>query len=99
MSKRAAKGDVIRRDERQDEFNLYTYELSVRLGTDTASFRLPLYSVKVRATDAFGNVREECVRDAFADSERAIRFYEKLVDGVATPIDLPYVLEDERATN
>ena len=34
------------------------------------------------------------VRDAFADPGRAILFFEKLVRGLATPIDLPYVLED-----
>ena len=90
-------GDVIRRDERRDEFNLYIYELAVRLGTDTANFRLPLYSLRITMTDAYGNTREECVRDVFADSARAIKFYEKLVCGLATPIDLPYVLEDERA--
>ena len=97
MNKTKKMGDIIRKDERQDEFNIYTYELSVRLGTDTANFRLPLYSVRISMTDAYGNTREGCVGDAFADSAKAIKFYERLVDGLATPIDRPYILEDERA--
>lgn len=90
-------GNIIRREERRDEFNYYTYELSVRSGTDTANFRLPLYSIRIGMTDAHGNERERCVQDAFASLDAAVRFYEKLVKNLATPIDLPFVLEDERA--
>lgn len=97
MTSRRKAGDIIRREERRDEFNFYTYELLVRLGTDTANFRLPLYSVRISMTDVYGNAKEHCVHDAFADYEQAMKFFEKLVNNLATPLDLPFVLEDERA--
>ena len=88
---------VIRKDERRDDFNVYTYELTVRRGCDTASFRIPLYSVRASMTDAYGNTSTAAVPDAFSDAGRALNFYEKVVNHLATPIDLAYVLEDEEA--
>ncbi len=86
---------VIRKDERRDDFNLYTYELTVRKGTETASFRIPLYSVRVCMTDIFGKSSEGTLPDAFSDAAKALKFYEKIVKHLATPIDLAYILEDE----
>ena len=97
MNTKVTCRDIIRKDERCDEFNLYRYELTVRFGTGTADYRLPLYSIRITMTDSRGNTSEECVTDAFSDTEKALRFYEKIVSGKVTPIDLPYVLEDERA--
>lgn len=86
---------VIRKDFISDEENRYSYELILREGTKTASWRIPLYSIKVSMTDSGGVSTSADITDAFADVSRAIRFYEKLVRNMATPIDLPYVLEDE----
>ena len=46
-------------------------------------------------TDSNGVSSSADVTDAFADASRATRFYDMLVRNMATPIDLPYVLEDE----
>ena len=86
---------VIRKDERRDDFNLYTYELTERSGNETASYRLPLYSVRVSMVDAYGNRSDGSLSDAFSDTAKALKFYEKIVKHLATPIDLAYVFEDE----
>ncbi|MBQ8322238.1 MAG: hypothetical protein IJX92_07735 [Clostridia bacterium] len=94
-SKECFTDTVIRKDLVSDEENSYSYELILREGTRTASWRIPLYSIKVSMTDSDGIFTSADVTDAFADASRAIRFYEKLVRNMATPIDLPYVVEDE----
>ena len=35
------------------------------------------------------------IKDVFANLDKANRFVDKLARNLATPIDLPYVLEDE----
>ena len=87
-------GELIRRDEKSDEFNKYSYELLVRRGNEVANFRLPLYSVRVSMTDAYGNRTVKGLADAFADENRAISFYELAVKNLATPLNLPFILED-----
>ena len=86
---------VIRSDEREDDLYLYSYELTMRRGNDTASFRIPLYSVSVRMTDAYGREDRATLTDAFSDIKKARAFYEKVVNHLATPIDLSYAFEDE----
>ena len=95
MKKRNKECNIVRCDERQDDFNVYKYELTMRRGNETASFRLPLYSVKVSMTDIYGGTREKTLCDVFSDTEKALRFYERLVENLATPIDLAYVWEDD----
>ena len=86
---------LIRKDERFDETNIYNYELYMCRGSGVASFRIPLYSIKVSMTDSSGNDTSATIKDVFADAGKAILFYEKIVKNLATPIDLAYILEDE----
>ena len=86
---------ILRKDFREDEFNKYSYELTVRKGLETASFRIPLYSVGVTMTDAYGNDTETVLTDAFSDEGKAIRFYEFVLRNLATPLNLSFILEDE----
>ncbi len=86
---------VIRREVREDESYKYTYELTVSEGQNVSSFRIPLYSIGVEMTDRLGQVRKGAVKEAFADPGRAIIFFDKVVNGLATPIDLAYIIEDE----
>ena len=86
---------VIRREERTDDKNRYLYELTMRKGNTVACWRMPLYSIRVNMTDAFGNEGVADATDAFANEDKALDFFEKLVRNLATPIDLPYILEDE----
>ena len=87
--------NVIRREERIDEENRYLYELIMRRGDSVACWRMPLYSIRVNMTDAHGNEGTADAKDIFSDEDKALSFFEKLVRNLATPIDLPYVLEDE----
>ena len=95
MSKNKCEYSLIRREERKDEENSYLYELMMRLGDTVASFRMPLYSIRVNMTDRCGNVGSADVCDAFTDEDKAICFFDKLVRNLTTPIDLSYIFEDE----
>ena len=85
---------VIRLEERCVDEATYVYRLIMKESTNLASYRITLYSVAVEFYGADGTRTEGEIRDAFADPGRAILFFEKLVKNLATPIDLPYILED-----
>lgn len=89
------KDKIVIKEERQDEFFHYTYELILRQGRRTADWRLPLYSVKVSIEDSEGRVSQKEATDVFTDKTRAVEFFEMLVRNLVTPIDLGYVVEDE----
>ena len=86
---------VIRSDERYDSGLSYFYELIMKRSPNVSSYRIPLYSMRVRLIDGEGEESHAEIKDAFADVGKAITFYEKLVKNFATPIDLAYILEDE----
>lgn len=86
---------LIRGESVTDCGRSYRYELRMRESPFVASYRLPLYSVSVHFTDEIGRSSEAECADVFADIGKAIVFFDKLVKGLVTPIDLPYVLEDE----
>jgi len=86
---------VIRREIRSDGENMYCYELIIKESQRVASYKIPLYSIKIGMTTEMGDHTEADVRDVFADPGKAIVFFEKLVANLATPIDLSYILEDE----
>ncbi|MBO5908130.1 MAG: hypothetical protein J6Q85_08300 [Clostridia bacterium] len=86
---------VVRREERSDGENSYVYELRVSQVKNASSYKIPLYSIHVYMTDCEGKTTNAKAKEAFADAGRAILFYEKVVRGLATPIDLAYVMEDE----
>lgn len=88
---------VLRKEERFDEGNSYSYELLMREGDTVADFKLPLYSIRVDMTDTEGHRRQADARDVFSNAEKAIAFFDKIVRNLATPIDLAYILEDEMA--
>lgn len=86
---------TVREETRETEDAIYTYTLSVRTGDSVASFGLSLYSIEIRMTDKYGKHTSAELNDVFSESRKAFRFFDKLVKNLATPIDLPYVLEDE----
>ena len=73
----------------------YRYELIMKEGDGVASWRIPLYSIRIHMTDKSGVSTSSDVRNIFADVGKAIIFYEKLLRNLATPIDLAYIVEDE----
>jgi len=95
MLEQKSSYNVICREERKDEENSYRYELMMRRGDTVATWQMPLYSIRVNMTDAFGNEGSADAPDAFCDENKARSFFDKLVRNLATPIDLAYILEDE----
>ena len=87
--------NVIIKEERSSDGYSYTYELIHREGVRTDDFGLPLYSMRVSMTDRLGNITRREASDVFADKRKAEGFFKRLVDNLATPIDLGYVIEDE----
>ena len=85
----------LKSEVRQSEGRLYEYTLTVNRSPYTASYRLPLYSISVNLTDRDGIKSQRSAENAFVDPERALAFFDRLVENLATPIDLPYILEDE----
>ncbi|MBQ8690044.1 MAG: hypothetical protein IJ515_06770 [Clostridia bacterium] len=92
------KKTTVRTEVRELDGIEYRYELTSSRATDVASYGLPLYSVSVsmhfRDT---GRVSEGRTENIFSDVNKAGRFFDKIVDNLATPIDLPYIVEDELA--
>lgn len=95
MSNHKTVDTVIRKEERNDEFRAYTYELIMREGRETSCFKMPLYSIRILMTDEKGKKRSDEAKDIFADKRKASDFFDRIVDNLATPIDLAYIVEDE----
>ena len=98
MNRTEERRSCVRCEHRNADGIEYEYILSVRESERLASFRLPLYSVRVVMTDANGERRDAELTDAFLSPTAAFSFFNRIVDNLATPIDLPFVFEDEMAT-
>ena len=75
----------------------YCYTLIMSESNKVASYKLPLYSIEIEMTDAEGNVTNARTKEIFADVGKAISFFKKLSENLATPLNLLYILEDEMA--
>lgn len=95
MGKTVMKDTIIKSDVREAEGAIYRYSLIVSESNKVASYKLPLYSIEIVMTDADGNTTCARTRDLFADVGKAISFFKKLSENLATPLNLPYILEDE----
>lgn len=94
MQKLENKEIILRKDERFDGDDRYAYLLLRRESDFVASFGITLYSVRVELVRNGTSSAAE-IKDVFASLDKANRFVDKLARNLATPIDLPYVLEDE----
>ncbi len=72
----------------------YRYIMLERKSLKVASYRIPLYTIKVIMETPEGK-SESSVPDAFSDIGKATVFFNKLVENLATPIDLEYIYEDK----
>ena len=86
---------TIRKEERRADGYFYSYELIERKGRNMADFGMRLYSIRVNMTDDSGNVRMGEAKDVFSSKRKAYEFFDRIVDNLATPIDLKYIVEDE----
>jgi hypothetical protein len=94
MKKNNTEAKIIKQQTRTQDGAEYEYTLSVSKSNRVASYMLPLYSINVRMTH-LGKTTEKCALDCFCDVGKALAVFDKLVKNLATPIDLPYVLEDK----
>ena len=71
----------------------YIYELKSFEGGEVASFGIVLYEICVRLIK---NSISSFYRTGglFTDFEKAIRFFDFLCDNLATPQNIPYIIED-----
>ena len=92
---KANLGIVVKNESVTSEGAVYTYMLIMNESNKVDSYRLPLYSISIEMTDEEGKKTNAHSPDLFADVGKALVFFRKLVDNLATPINLPYILEDE----
>ena len=97
MGKPVVKDTVIKKDVREADGARYCYTLIMSESNKVASYKLPLYSIEIEMTDAEGNVTNARTKEIFADVGKAISFFRKLSENLATPLNLLYILEDEMA--
>lgn len=97
MGKTVVKDTVIKKDVREADGARYCYTLIMSESNKVASYKLPLYSIEIEMTDAEGNVTNARTKEIFADVGKAISFFRKLSENLATPLNLLYILEDEMA--
>jgi hypothetical protein len=71
----------------------YVYTLFYEQSRRVASFGIPLYSITVEMVSKTGRT-EHTVKEIFADIGKANVFFNMLAENLATPRDLPYILED-----
>ena len=95
MGKTVVKDTVIKKDVREADGARYCYTLIMSESNKVASYKLPLYSIEIEMTDADGNVTNAKTKEIFADVGKAISFFRKLSENLATPLNLLYILEDE----
>ena len=96
MRTKEFKETVIKNASLSSDGIKYTYTLSVNISDKVASFRLPLYSLEVRMLMPDGKETRASAENAFADIGKALVFFDKALRNLITPIDLAYVLEDEK---
>ena len=95
ITKRKLRERTVRIERAEVEGCFYKYRLSVKYGRGELGCRTPLYSISVELIDEVGKKTSASLRETFSDLDSANCFFNKLFENLATPIDLPYVFEDE----
>lgn len=86
---------TVRNEKRKENGIDYNYRLTVEESERVASYTLPLYTISVEMKESDGTVTNATARELFSDAGKARLFFDKLVNNLATPVDLPYIVEDE----
>ena len=93
MKKQDKKHEIIREERRETEGYILKYRLIKKKSLKVASYLMPLYSIEVEL-DSSGQITKNSVENLFSDIGKALVFYQQLIDNLASPADLPYILED-----
>lgn len=86
--------ETIRCEFRSKDGIDYSYKLMLSRSKSVASYGISLYSVSVEMKNNESSSLHK-TGGLFSDKEKAVRFFERLVDNLATPSNLPYIIEDE----
>ena len=89
------KAKIIKTEEKFSKGFFYKYELIESESQRVCSFRMPLYSIRIELRDPDGKESRAATKEIFADFGKAFSFFTRLVKNLVTPIDLPYIIEDE----
>ena len=89
------KSKIIKTEEKVNQGFFYKYDLIESESQRVCSYRMPLYSIRVELRDTDGNESRATTKEIFADFGKAFSFFTRLVKNLVTPIDLPYIVEDE----
>ena len=93
MRKQDKTHETVREDIRELEDYMCTYRLVKKKSLKVASYLMPLYSIEVIFTKD-GESTKNSLENIFSDIGKALVFYEQLVENLASPADLPYIMED-----
>ncbi len=85
--------NIIKETTKIEDGIIYQYLLTSSRSVKVASYGMPLYSIEVIMTKD-GEVTKNEARDIFSDIGKAVVFFDKISNNLATPMDLPYILED-----
>ena len=89
------KFTTLQREQVETPHGSYTYTLSYEDSVRTASMGIRLYSISVEFINNDGVRGFAEAKECFSDKGKAVEFFNRLVSGLATPINLPYIVEDE----
>ncbi len=95
MRKSELRSEIIRKDVCEQEGCTYTYTVTMTEGGNMASYGIPLYSINIDMIDSDGNQTNASTKEIFADVGKALVFYRRMVENLATPANLPFILQDE----
>lgn len=94
MKRKTETINKLRENTVESDGSKYKYSLMVREIRRHFAPKLPSYSVRIEMVSPSGNQTFAESGFIFVDIGKAIVFYEKLIEHLCTPLDLPYVLND-----
>ena len=84
---------IIKEDIRECDGAIFLYRLTEGYPKKIGRLTIPLYSIYIELNKN-GECSKSSVNEIFADVGKALSFYHSLLENLATPIDLHYILED-----
>ena len=93
MKSNCRERNVIKSRKIIENDTVYQYDLILFEGETTASFGITLYGINIemKTSEVITSYKSGGL---FSNEEKALRFFEMIIDKKVTPIDLPYVIED-----
>ncbi len=95
MQSKLVEEMIIKEKQINTEDGKYIYTIKSSIGLGTASYGIRLYTITIEFIRADGARSYAEAKEYFSNKEKAYSFFDRLVKYLATPINLPYILEDE----